>query len=109
MFEVVISGIWLGLFITYRAYKKAKPENRTLNNVIECFLVSSLFSSVIAGVIGVASTLLIFFLTPFISLKILLVTYTIIFLIICCYYDFISEACKMMSKMRVKLLDGVQF
>ena len=69
MFEVVISGIWLGLFITYLAYKKAKPENRTLNNVIECFLVSSLFSSVIAGVIGVASTLLIFFLTPFISLK----------------------------------------
>lgn len=109
MFGAIISGIWFGLFITYRAYKKAKPENRTLNNVIECFLVSSLFSSVIVGVVAVASTLLLLLFTSFISLKILLVAYTIIFLIICCYYDFISEACKMMGKMRVKLLDGVKF
>lgn len=107
MFEVVIFGILLGIFITYRVYKKAKPENRTLNNIIECFLVSFLFSSVIVGAIALISTLLLFFLTSFISLKILLVAYVII---ICCYYcDLMPETCKMMSKIRVKLLDGVKF
>lgn len=108
MFEVVIFGILLGIFITYRVYKKSKPENRTLNNIIECFLVSFLFSSVIVGAIALVSTFLLFFLTSFILLKILLVAYVII---ICCYYecDLMSKTCKMMSKIRVKLLDGVKF
>lgn len=105
----IIGIIWT-MFIIIDILEKAKQENCTFKNIFECGVVIFLFSECTFIVLTTIFALILSLfnsIIPAIPLFIL----TSIFLIIVCFmlvYKGIPELIRIMKKLHLKLLDGVE-